>query len=272
MLVVLVFIIGSCVGSFLNVVILRTPKLESFIFKRSYCPKCYEKLSFYDLVPIFSSIFLKFKCRYCNKSIPFRYPLIEIITSFLFLLCFYQRNFNNNITFELFLLISSWILVSYLIVLTVVDIDEMILPDKITFSGTIIGFLIFVILRIFFYSQININLLDHFYAYIFSIIGFYIFSKIVFFAFSKPALGGGDIKLFAMCGTWLGTTGLELTIVLSFLTSALFALIALFFKRIKRGEYIPFGPFICFSTLLVWIFGDQFWLKSLGDILWWKYL
>ncbi|AIQ97340.1 A24 family peptidase [Prochlorococcus sp. MIT 0801] len=267
-----VLILGACVGSFLNVVILRLPKLEPYILKRSYCPKCGEKLSFFDLFPILSWLFLRFKCRYCNLSIPFRYPLIEIITSFLFLLCFYDRNFYNNLSYELFLLVSSWILVSYLIVLTVIDIDEMILPDSLTFSGSIIGFLLILITKFFYFDYNSVKLEDHFFAYIFSIIGFFIFSKVVFVAFNKPAFGGGDIKLFAMCGAWLGTIGLELTIVLSFLISAVYSVIALCLNLIRRGDYIPFGPFICVSTFLVWILGDEFWIKSLGNILWWKYL
>ena len=268
----LVLILGACIGSFLNVVILRIPKSESYIFQRSYCPKCSKKLSLFDLFPILSWLFLRFKCRYCYSNISFRYPLIEAITSFLFLLCFNVQNIYYNLPYELFCLISSWILVSYLIVLTVIDIDEMILPDSLTFSGSFIGIIILIITKIFFFDQITVNLFDHFYAYAFSIIGFYIFTKLVSLAFGKPAFGGGDIKLFAMCGAWLGTTGLELTIVLSFLIGALYSVIALSLKLIRRGDYIPFGPFICVSTFLVWILGNKFWIKSLGDILWWKYL
>ena len=75
-----------------------------------------------------------------------------------------------------------------------------------------------------------------------------------------------------MSGAWLGTAGLEVTITLSFLLSGIFVLFGLIFKFLKRGEYIPLGPFICLSTFLVWHFGSMFWLESLSDIFWWKYL
>ncbi len=90
--------------------------------------------------------------------------------------------------------------------------------------------------------------------------------------FRKPALGGGDTKLFAMSGAWFGLTGLEVTIALSFLIGGIFSLFAFALKFIKKGDYIPFGPFICVSTFMVWLLGPQFWIESLGDIFWWKYL
>ena len=92
------------------------------------------------------------------------------------------------------------------------------------------------------------------------------------FIFKKPAFGVGDAKLFAMSGAWLGFSGLEVAITLSFLIAGIFILFGFIVGSIRRGDYIPFGPFICISSFLIWTFGSQFWVHFLGDIFWWKYL
>ena len=153
-----------------------------------------------------------------------------------------------------------------------IDIDKMILPNSITYSGSLVGLLLIIYYQIFNKNVTNLFFLEHLYAYFLAIFGISIFSYLVKLIIKKPALGGGDAKLFAMSGVWLGLEGFEVTIALSFLFSAVFVLFGFIFRLIKRGEYIPFGPFICFSFFLVWFFGPQFWFELLGNIFWWKYL
>ena len=148
----------------------------------------------------------------------------------------------------------------------------MILPNSITYSGSLVGFLLILSYTIFNKNLIDNFLFEHFYAYLLAFFGISFFSYLVKLIIKKPGLGGGDAKLFAMSGVWLGLEGLEVTITLSFLFSAVFVLFGFIFRLIKRGEYIPFGPFICFSIFLVWFFGTQFWVELLGNIFWWKYL
>ena len=267
-----VAILGACVGSFLNVVIYRLPRNISFLFKRSYCPTCNEKLKVFDLVPIISWALLRAKCRYCRKLISFRYPLVEIITAFLFLLCLKSKGFSDNSSPGLFLIISGWILVSYLLVLCLIDIDEMILPDSLTYTGSALGLILIFSHNLFIINSSNNPLIESVVAFLIAIFGFSIFSHIVKFLIRKPGFGGGDSKLFAMSGAWLGIDGLEVVIVLSFLFSAIFVFLGFIFRLLKRGEYIPFGPFICFSIFLVWFLGSQFWIELLGDVFWWRYL
>ena len=267
-----VLFLGACIGSFLNVVIYRLPRQVSFITKRSRCLSCGKKLQFFDLIPILSWISLKGKCRYCRNKISFRYPLVEFLTSLLFLLIFKFSYFNINSLQNILVLISGWILISYLIILTFIDIDHMILPNNITFSGSIVGLVMITINDLIVDNNGINNFSEHLKAYFFGLIGIYLFSLIMMWIFKKPALGGGDTKLFAMSGAWLGLAGLEVTIALSFLIGGIFSLIAFTFKFIKKGDYIPFGPFICFSTFMVWLLGPNFWIESLGDIFWWKYL
>tara|TARA_B100000579_G_scaffold411642_1_gene402631 strand:- start:545 stop:1072 length:528 start_codon:yes stop_codon:yes gene_type:complete len=173
---------------------------------------------------------------------------------------------------SLFIVISGWILVSYVMALCFIDYDYMILPNSLNYSGALIGlFLIFYYEK--FISKTNIIFFfEHLSVFIFSLIGFLIFNFLIKILISKPGLGDGDAKLFAMSGAWLGLGGLEVTITLSFLISAIFVVFGLIFKFIKRGHYIPFGPFICVSILLVWFFGPNFWFEKLGDIFWWKYI
>ena len=118
----------------------------------------------------------------------------------------------------------------------------------------------------------NKLLINHVFAYFIAFLGFYLFSQIVYITLKKPGLGGGDTKLFAMAGAWLGLSGLEVTIVLAFLFGGIFSLIGLSTNLIKRGNYIPFGPFICLSICFVWLLGSDFWFNSLGNIFWWRYI
>ena len=265
-------LLGACVGSFLNVVIYRLPKNQSIIFKRSNCPSCKRKLNIVDLFPIISWIFLRGNCRYCNNSISIRYPFVEFFTSILFLLCLESNGFDDSYITDFYVVISGLILVFFLIALSLIDIDEMILPNSLTYSGSVIG----LVLSFFYYSIIKDYSLNFFKDNLFACLGAFfaitIFSYIVEIIIKKPGIGGGDAKLFAMSGAWLGTDGLQVTITLSFLLSAIYVAFGLMFRSLKRGEYIPLGPFICCSIFIVWQLGSSFWFESLGDIFWWKYL
>ena len=267
-----VTILGACIGSFLNVVIYRLPKRQSFIFDRSHCTSCNTNLKVFDLFPVISWIFLKGRCRYCSNFISKRYLFVELCTSFLFLICLKSKGFPDDVLPEFYIAISGWLLVSYLIVLFMIDIDEMILPNSLTYSGAGVGLALIFFQCFFFYDSSYQLLLEHFLAYLIAIFGITLISFIVKLIIKKPALGAGDAKLFAMTGAWLGLEGLEVTITLSFLLSSLIVISGLILRLIKRGEYIPFGPYICVSIFLVWFYGPQFWFDSLGDIFWWKYL
>ncbi len=267
-----VIILGSCIGSFLNVVIYRLPKKKSFIFDRSQCKTCKRNLNVLDLFPVISWICLKGRCRYCSSIISIIYPAIEIITSLLFILCLNSIGFNDIFLPSLFMVISGWILVSYLVILCFIDINEMILPNSLTYSGSLVGLSLVSFYNIFIRGSNNNFLLENVFAYFLAFFGFSFFSYIVKQIINKPGFGGGDAKLFAMSGAWLGIHGLEVTVVLSFLISSIFVAFSYLFRLLERGDYIPFGPFICISIFFVWLFGSQFWFDFLGNIFWWKYL
>ena len=189
-IIFLVAIFGACVGSFLNVVIYRLPKKQSIVFERSQCPTCNSKLNAFDLIPIISWIFLSGKCRYCNYSISRKYPFIEFITSFLFILCLESRGWINSFSSDIVIVISGWILVSYLIVLAFIDIENMILPNSITYSGSLVGLLLIFYYKYFVKNVSEYFLFEHLAAYIFAFIGVLLFSYVVQLVIKKPGMGG----------------------------------------------------------------------------------
>ena len=268
----LTIIFGSCIGSFLNVVIYRLPKNKSFIINRSKCPSCSKLINSFDLIPIISWIILKGRCRYCSNNINIRYPAIELGTSFLFICCLNSIGFDNFLLPASLNILSGWVLVSFLIVLTMIDIDTLILPNSLTYSGSCIGLLLILTQDLFINKYPDRYFFEHLGAFLFSFFGISLCSYFLRSLFRKDVLGGGDAKLIAMSGAWLGLSGVEIVITLSFLLGGILSLVLLLFRIIKRGDYIPFGPFICISIVLVWIYGSVFWYELLGNIFWWKYL
>ncbi|MEO1404235.1 MAG: prepilin peptidase [Cyanobacteria bacterium J06635_1] len=131
---VFVFVFGAAVGSFLNVVIYRLPAGLSLLFPPSHCPKCENRLKPYDNVPVLGWLWLKGRCRYCRTAISVRYPLVEFLTGVLFFSVFGKFGW----TFET---IGFWVLVSWLIVLALIDLDTMTLPNPLTASGVVLGWL-----------------------------------------------------------------------------------------------------------------------------------
>tara|TARA_Y100001968_G_C19293606_1_gene685498 strand:- start:96 stop:560 length:465 start_codon:yes stop_codon:yes gene_type:complete len=153
-----------------------------------------------------------------------------------------------------------------------IDIDSMILPNKITYTGSIAGLLFVFIKDVFFNKNFEPVFLEHLFAFFISYMVVSLFGYSMKLLLRKEAFGGGDSKLIAMSAAWLGISGVEVIVTLSFLLGGLFAAILLTSGIIKRGDFIPFGPFICVSTFLVWMFGTTFWYELLGNIFWWKYL
>jgi len=266
-------LLGLCIGSFLNVVIYRLPRRESIVFRRSNCPNCKNKLGAFELVPVLSWFFLRGRCLKCDSSISWRYPLVEILTSISFLICVLEiNNYSNNLSFLLFKLFFGFILVSFLITLSFIDIDHMILPHRITFLGAILGFLYSTLYNIFFIEYSNNSFIDYFSAYLLGFFSIFIFNLLIKLLFSKTGIGTGDAFLFAMSGAWLGLSGLDVVIVLSFILSGFFSIIGLLINKIRKGSYLPLGPFICISIFIVWIFKASYFINAFPDVFWWRYL
>ena len=130
---------GLVFGSFLNVVIYRLPRNQSIVLPRISCVNCKNVLDFSDLIPLFSWLILKGRCRYCQASISFRYPLIETLCSISFVLCIFASPSSIALTNEVLVLFAGWVLVSFLIALSFIDLDYLWLPSSLTLSAITSG-------------------------------------------------------------------------------------------------------------------------------------
>lgn len=242
----IIFIFGSLIGSFLNVCIYRMPRNLSIISPASRCPSCNIPIKPYDNIPIISYVFLGGKCRVCKAKISLRYPLVEFLNAALYVLVFWRFGFGLHTLFY-------FILCSSLIVITFIDLDHQIIPDRITLPGIPIG--------IFAGSLL---LIDPFLRYSLlgfkaSIIGlltggglFYIIAVL-----SRGGMGGGDIKMMAMVGSFMGWKSVLMTTFIGSLTGAVFGLFLMVFRGKGRKTKIPFGPFLALGTLITLFYGQE---------------
>lgn len=232
------FIFGSVLGSFFNVVGLRVPKQIPFSQDRSYCPTCERQLRWFELIPIFSFIIQKGKCRRCKNQISFIYPLIEFMTGFLFAYSYFHIGFS-------FELITALILISMLMIIFVTDMIYMLIPNKI-----LLFFLpLLVIMRI-------ISPLDPWYdGLIGASVGYILLAAIILF--SKGGMGGGDMKLFALLGFVLGWKAMLLTLFLASFLGTIIGGVLMAINKTGRKQPIPFGPYIVVAGLLSYFYGNQ---------------
>jgi len=237
-----VFLVGTIIGSFCNVCIYRLPKKRSIVLPRSFCPHCESPIRSLDNIPIISFILLRGRCRNCRKRIPYKYPMVELFTGISFL--------SLYLTFGLSFIFAAYaILLSSLIIVTVIDLEYKIIPDVITLPGIIIGLILslFILPIPFINSLIGIMIGG----------GFFYLIAIV----SKGGMGGGDIKLIAMIGAFLGWEGTLVTILMGSLIGSIIGIALIITKKKKRRDPIPFGPFLALGAVI-----SIFWGK---DLLYW---
>ena len=254
------FIIGICIGSFLNVIVYRFQKNLSIIKPRSFCPKCRNKLSMRENVPLFSFLIQRGKCLHCNGSISFRYPLIEFLTGILFVIFIKSSpsffTFNSSLYLSLFF---NWLFLSLLICIALIDIDTFWIPQGLINFGFITGILGLIIIGLFDNQYINLYLLLK--GLSTSLAAFFIFESLRYLAkcfFKKDAIGMGDSKLVAMLALWIGPTGTLFALGISYIFAAIYCLVGFSIKLVKSGQVIPFAPFLSLGGLFVWLLGNDF--------------
>jgi leader peptidase (prepilin peptidase)/N-methyltransferase len=240
-------IFGAIIGSFLNVCIYRLPKGESIIFPGSHCPHCQRSIPFYDNIPLVSYLLLRGKCRYCKSPISLQYPLVEGVTAFSSFLLF-SRFWISWSYFFYFLFIAS------LIVITVIDLYHQIIPDVISLPGIAVGLVAsFILPQLTFLNSLIGVLLGG--GSLFLVATFYQW------LFKREGLGGGDVKLLAMIGAFLGWRAVILTILLGSLIGSIIGIIMMMVKGKDLKYAIPFGPFLslgaavslfCGQTIITW--------------------
>lgn len=249
MFLLILFIFGLFIGSFLNVLVDRIPKGESPIKGRSYCDKCKKNLKWYDLIPLLSFIFLKGKCRYCQTHLSFYYPIVEVVTGILFVLVFIFVSGESimyqvlSIKYVLDLLYYLFI-VSSLIVIFFADLKYRIIPDKIIFPAILVS-LAYILLNTYYLIPIL------------SALGASLFFLFLFLITKGRGMGFGDVKFSFLMGLILGFPNIVVSLYVAFLTGAIVGCILILWQKKRiRGTSIPFGPFLVIGSLTAIFFGD----------------
>jgi len=227
MLELLIFSFGIAIGSFLNVVIYRIPLEQNIAFPASHCPKCKTPLKWWHNIPIFSWLFLKGKCAFCQTKISARYPLIEIITGLLFVVLYYKIGLTWYLPF-VFLSFAS------LLALSMIDFDYMAVPDSVNFAALV-------------FAVINPSFLNSILNGAIAAIGLFAVSWISSKIAKKDTMGEADIIV-------AGTMGALLGFPLFFIAIFLSALLAMIPSMIYRDKGVPFVPFLALATFIVYIF------------------
>lgn len=241
-----VFLLGLVVGSFLNCVIYRLEKGESFLKGHSYCPHCRHLLSWLDLIPVLSFLFLQGKCRYCRQKISFQYPLVELSTAvmFLSLAIFYQYPISIISAVSLF----YWFVVfCFLIVIFIFDLKHYIIPDKVIFPA-IATVLIYDFLKSDFQWKSD---------FVLSAFGAALFFLIIVLISRGRWMGAGDIKLAFLMGLILGWPNILVALFFSFFTGAAAGIGLIIAKKKTLKSEVPFGPFLIFGTIAALFFGQN---------------
>ena len=244
-LYLIIFIFGLAIGSFLNVVIFRLETGDKIINDRSKCLYCDHRLSWYDLVPVLSFLFLKGKCRYCGKKISFQYPVIEITTGLLFTLVCYYFPFISSIP-----LLIKWLFLFYifsvLIVVFSYDLKHFIIPDKIIFPAVIITLI---------YNFIFVNL-QFFNTLAAALIGS-LFLFLILLLTKGKGMGGGDVKLAFLMGLILGWPVLLFAMLISFILGSIYGIPLIITGKKKMNSMVPFGPFLVMGTFIALFWGNE---------------
>ncbi len=237
----LIIVYGLIIGSFLNVCVYRIPRSESIAWPGSHCPKCKHKLHYFDNIPLFSWIFLRGRCRYCNESISIQYPLVETLNAILYFIMY--RNFGLTLDFIFYSLLSS-----VLLTIIFIDLQQMIIPDVLIITILILSILHKSSMYFIGYSPEILN------SILGSLLAGGLFLAIVLVF--RGGMGGGDVTLISALGFVIGWRKIMLTIFLSFILGSIISIFLLATKLKTRKDPIPFGPFIIIAFFITLLWGQ----------------
>ncbi|MBN2645146.1 MAG: prepilin peptidase [Desulfuromonadaceae bacterium] len=247
----LVFVFGTLVGSFLNVCIYRLPLGRSIVRPGSHCFECGNTLRWYHNIPLLSFILLRGRCGFCGAPFSWRYPLVELLNGVLYLAVFHYAGFTVA-SLVLFLFLSS------LLVITFIDLDHQIIPDVISLPGIAVGILCSFFIPWLTWQDSVLGVVAGGGSLLLIAMGYAFLTK-------KEGMGGGDIKLLAMIGAFLGWRAVLPVVFLSSLLGTLIG-VPLMLAKGKDGKLaIPFGPFLSLAAVIYLFWGPSLlrWYLSL---------
>ncbi|NYE56507.1 prepilin peptidase [Carboxydothermus ferrireducens] len=236
--VLIIFLFGLIIGSFLNVVIYRLPRGQSILYPPSTCPNCGQRLKPWHLIPVVSFLLQKGRCAYCGGKISFKYPLVELITAFIFSVVYMKFGLS-------FLTLKHLLFFIFLIPLFFLDLENYLLPDKLTYPLFLAGILINLITRELSWKSLIFGVITGF--------GLLFLLALI----SRGGIGGGDIKLAAGLGAFLGFPLILETLFLAFFFGGLTGIILLLTKKKARGDMVPFGPFLIGAAFITVLWGEK---------------
>ncbi len=237
------FILGAVIGSFLNVVIYRIPAGESIVSPGSRCPQCGTAIRWYQNIPVLSWAVLRGRCASCGISISVRYPFVEALTGALFVLVFLAFGLQGAT-------VVYWVFVAALVAITFIDLDHQIIPDVISLPGIPAGFAASFFVPWLSWSDSLIGIVLGGGSLYLVAAGYEILTK-------KEGMGGGDIKLLAMIGAFLGWQAVLPVIFLSSLIGSLIGVPLMLIKKADGRLAIPFGPFLALGAVIYLLWGRQ---------------
>lgn len=235
------FILGAVIGSFLNVCIARIPAGMSVVSPPSHCPQCGVRIRWYQNIPILSYLALRGRCAGCGLGIPLRYLLVEGLTGALFMLVFYRFGLQ-------WATLLCWIFVALLVAITFIDLDHQIIPDVLSLPGIGIGLAGSVLLPWIHWSDSFLGILLGGGLLYLVAVGYELLAK-------REGMGGGDIKLLAMLGAFLGWQAIFPVVLISSLLGTLVGVPWMLLKNKDARFAIPFGPFLAAAGLIYLFWG-----------------
>ena len=257
-----IFLFGLAVGSFLNVCIYRIPLPDVSVHspRRSFCPECSQPINTYDNIPLLSYPLLRGKCRHCRARISVIYPLVELSTALLFLVMYYRFGISLEGLLAL-------VFVTVLIPIAVIDAQHYIIPNVLILTGLILGF---VIVSAIAYQRADIwYLLTRLIGAVAGGMVLGLIAVVGGAVLRKKAMGGGDIKLMALNGLFLGAWPEQAMVIAFSALSGAIVGTALIISGVKsRQSPIPYGPFLAGAAVLVILWGDSLWRTYLQFVGW----
>ena len=235
---IFIFILGSCIFSFLNVVIYRLPRKLDFVSGRSMCPACEHTLGAFDMIPVFGWVFLRGKCRYCGAKVNVRYPAVELLGGVLGVLCLHHYGMDLRA-------VVAFLFLCILTVVSFIDLDTMEIPFPLVVWAAVTG-----VLSGFFFQEIS--WLERGIGMICVSLPLYLLTLLV-----PGAFGGGDIKLTAACGIFLGWKLNLLALFLAVMGGGIYGMWLLAAKRKGKKDHFAFGPFLCAGMAAAMFAGEN---------------
>lgn len=238
MAAVCVFLFGSCIFSFLNVVIYRLPAKMDFVTGRSICPACGHTLGAFDMIPVFGWMFLRGRCRYCGEKVSARYPFVEFLGGAFAVMCLYCYGVSARA-------VIAFLFLCILTVVAFIDMDTMEIPFPLVLAAGITG-----VASCFFFPEIS--LFERAVGMACVSVPLWLLTLLV-----EGAFGGGDIKFMAACGIFLGWKLNLLAFFLAVAGGGCYGIWLLAAKKKKKTDHFAFGPFLCTGAAAAMFAGER---------------